>query len=382
MIITSENLSVLNGSFAMVDGCFDPLHAGHLKYFEQAKELLGMPILCHVQSDDYIARVKKRPALLPQKNRALLINGLTPIDYVFVNDTGLSTAEVLRMFKPRFYIKGSDWASKKLPEAELAVCKQFNVEIKFLDTVTDSSTDRVNALVSKVQERNFREQVAEFEGIVHSQGVLPASCYDQSYFLGDWRTNENAYSLEKRREIEAKNPVNIKNTFAPQSVLDIGCGPGALMHFLAELGVDVYGLEFSEDAKALASDLVRDRIFVGSVTQYKDLGKKFDLVICREVLEHLTVLQVRSAIRVMARYTSKYLYITTRYVQNPKHLLEVGDDKKTDPTHITVLNKEFVRALFVLEGLKSRPDLEDAMDWRKVGRVMVFEKVLDIEAIG
>ena len=382
MLITSENIESLKRPFVMVDGCFDPLHAGHLKYFEQAKALFNLPILCHIQSDEYIAKIKKRPVLLPQENRAALINGLRPIDYIFVNCSGLSTAEVLSLFKPTFYIKGTDWASKKLPEAELAVCKQFNVEIKFLDTVIDSSTDRVNSLVSKFQDLNFREQVAVFENTVHSQGVLPASCYDESYFLGEWRTNENAYSLEKRREIEAKNPINIKNIFSPKTVLDIGCGPGALMHFLAELDVDVYGLEFSEDAKALASDLVRDRITIGSVTKYLDLGKTFDLVICREVLEHLTVLQIRSAIRSMARYTSKYLYITTRYVQSPKHLLEVGDDKKTDPTHITVLNKEFIRALFVLEGLRSRPDLEDAMDWRKFGRVLVFEKVLDIEAIG
>ena len=45
-----------------------------------------------------------------------------------------------------------------------------------------------------------------------------------------------------------------------------------------------------------------------------------------------------------------------------------------DPTHITLLNKEFLRCLFVLEGFKSRPDLEDRMDWGNKGRVLVYER--------
>jgi cytidyltransferase-like protein len=381
MIINESNLDFLKSPFAMVDGCFDPLHSGHLRYFQEAKEKFGLPIFCHIQADSYIERNKKRPALLPGLCRAELLNGLKPIEYVFLNNGEMSTADVLLKFKPKIYIKGLDWQIKGLPSQEIAVCRLCNTEIRYMDTVSDSSTSRVNDLISKVIQNNFREQVAKFEDIVLSQGVIPSSSYDQSYFLGDWRKNENSYSLEKRREIEAKNPENIKEVFNPKSVLDVGCGPGALMHFLSELGIEVTGLEFSEDAKALASDLVKERIHIGSVTKFLDLGKKFDLVICREVLEHLTVLQVRATVAAMAKFTSKYLYITTRYFQNPVSFLDVGDDKKTDPTHITVMNKEFIRALLVLEGMKSRPDLEARMDWRGFGRVMVFEKAVDISTI-
>jgi cytidyltransferase-like protein len=381
MIVDDSSVDSLKYPFAMVDGCFDPLHAGHLRYFQAAKEKFGLPVFCHVQADGYIERTKKRPALLPGVLRAELINGLKPIDYVFLNNGDMSTADVLLKFKPKIYIKGSDWQVKGLPPRELEVCRLSNTEIRYMDTVSDSSTSRVNDLVAAVNQNNFRDQVAKFEAIVLNQGIIPSSSYDQSYFLGDWRKNENSYSLEKRREIEAKNPENIKAVFNPKSVLDVGCGPGALMHFLAELGIDVTGLEFSEDAKSLASELVKDRIHIGSVTKFLDLGKKFDLVICREVLEHLTVLQVRATVAAMARFTNKFLYITTRYYQNPISLLDVGDDKKTDPTHITVMNKEFIRALFVLEGMKSRPDLEARMDWRGFGRVMVFEKAVDVSTI-
>jgi len=45
-----------------------------------------------------------------------------------------------------------------------------------------------------------------------------------------------------------------------------------------------------------------------------------------------------------------------------------------DPTHITLLNKDFLRLLFVLEGCRVRPDLEQKMDWGHKGRVLVYEK--------
>ena len=68
------------------------------------------------------------------------------------------------------------------------------------------------------------------------------------------------------------------------------------------------------------------------------------------------------------------LYLTTRFHPAPKGLLDVTNDFANDPTHITAMNKDFLRVLFLIEGLRSRPDLEERMDWKKFGRVMVFQK--------
>jgi hypothetical protein len=100
----------------------------------------------------------------------------------------------------------------------------------------------------------------------------------------------------------------------------------------------------------------------------------YDLVICREVLEHLTVLQVRQAVATMARITSKFIYVTTRFHPSPASLLDFTTQFDVDPSHITLLNKDLLRLLFVLEGCRSRPDLEAKMDWGDKGRVLVLEK--------
>jgi SAM-dependent methyltransferase len=217
--------------------------------------------------------------------------------------------------------------------------------------------------------------ITEFEARVLEQQPVGAAHYDAEYFTGEWRDAGNNYSLETRRTIEARNPALIKEVFAPARVLDLGCGPGALMHLLWELGVHADGIDFAPGSPGLASPQVRDRIAIGSVTDPTlKPDNAYDLVICREVLEHLTVLEVRQAVANMVRMTSRFVYVTTRFHPAPASLLDFTTQFDVDPTHITLLNKDMLRLLFVLEGCRSRPDLEERMDWGRKGRVLVLEK--------
>lgn len=218
--------------------------------------------------------------------------------------------------------------------------------------------------------------ITEFERRVLEQQAVTSGHYDSEYFTGEWRDEGNNYSLETRRRIEAKNPILIRDVFQPKKVLDLGCGPGALMHLLWELGVNVEGIDFAESSLRLATPQVRDRIVIGEVTDPTlKPADSYDLVICREVLEHLTVLQVRQAVANMVRMTSKFIYVTTRFHPEPVSLLDFTTQFEVDPSHITLLNKDMLRLMFVLEGCRSRPDLEDRMDWGRKGRVLVLEKL-------
>lgn len=118
----------------MVDGGFDPLHAGHIAYFEAAAGL-GLPLLCNVSSDDWVAL--KHVPLLPQAERGVVIEAIRWIDYVHLSHT--PTVEVLRRLEPRYYAKGADWDGR-LPEEEAALCAERGIEIVYLDTVLNSST--------------------------------------------------------------------------------------------------------------------------------------------------------------------------------------------------------------------------------------------------
>jgi SAM-dependent methyltransferase len=218
--------------------------------------------------------------------------------------------------------------------------------------------------------------IAEFERRVLEQKPTAAAHYDAEYWTGDWRDAGNNYRLETRRAIEAQNPALIKDVFAPARALDLGCGPGALMHLLWELGVDVEGIDYADSSLRLATPQVHDRIVIGDVSDATlKPANRYDLVICREVLEHLTVLEVKRCVANMVRMTSRYVYVTTRFHPNPGSLLDFNQKDDLDPSHITLLNKDLLRLMFVLEGCRSRPDLEARMDWGNKGRVLVLEKL-------
>jgi cytidyltransferase-like protein len=364
MPLSWNALAQYRGQVTMVDGGFDPLHAGHVAYFEKAAAL-GFPVLCNVASDAYVAT--KHPPLLPEAQRIRVLEALRPIALVHLNSR--TTAEVLMELQPRYYVKGKDWEGR-LPAAELEACHHCGTQIVYLDTVTDSST----RLLQAVQNTRLEGQVERFEAWMTGQRPVDATHYDAEYFVDPWRPGANQYTLEARRPIEGRNPALIREIFQPVRVLDFGCGPGILMALLQEEGLDVEGLDFSAGSRELAPASVRERLHLGSVTDPPLPDASYDLVVCREVLEHLTVREVRQAVFHMARLTSRFVYVTTRFHPPTDDLLAVTTQFDVDPSHITLLTKPFLRVLFLLEGLRSRPDLEARMDWMGKGRVLVMER--------
>jgi D-beta-D-heptose 7-phosphate kinase/D-beta-D-heptose 1-phosphate adenosyltransferase len=135
VIVPTDELGALAGTVTMVSGGFDPLHPGHLEYFRAAADL-GAPLLVNVSHDEWVGR--KHVPLLTQAERIQLIDALRMVDYVHA-EQGM-TAEVLELLRPRYFAKGADWEGR-LPDDELAVCAEHGVEVVFLDTVVDSSTD-------------------------------------------------------------------------------------------------------------------------------------------------------------------------------------------------------------------------------------------------
>lgn len=135
MILSFEQLVDHRGEVAMVDGAFDPLHHGHIEYFRAASEL-GSPLLCNVASDRYV-RTKHRP-LLDEQQRAVVIDAIRYVSYVHIYQ--IDTETVLRQLRPRYYVKGSDWRERGLPSEQIVICREFGIEIVYLDTVLDSSS--------------------------------------------------------------------------------------------------------------------------------------------------------------------------------------------------------------------------------------------------
>lgn len=175
------------------------------------------------------------------------------------------------------------------------------------------------------------------------------------------------YSNEARDAVEGPHAALIAETFRPSLVYDIGCGPGHLVRLLKVRGIDVLGFDkhYPCDGQVdIAAPLPAD------------LGPlEAELVICREVLEHLTVREIARAVRNLCALSWRWVYVTTRFNQRPDDLLDVQTSDDLDPTHISLTHQDWLRHLFVLEGFKRRADLEQQMDWLNKKRVLVYERV-------
>ena len=134
MIVTFDELKQYRGRVAMVDGAFDPLHRGHIEYFREAAGI-GVPLLCNVASDRYVRT--KHPPLLPEDQRAAVVDAIRYISYTHVNQ--FDTETILRELRPSHYVKGKDWDGR-LPSDQMTICREHAIAIVYLDTQVDSSS--------------------------------------------------------------------------------------------------------------------------------------------------------------------------------------------------------------------------------------------------
>ncbi len=102
---------------ALTNGCFDLLHAGHVKLLSAARESADRLVVA-INSDSSIKRLKgpSRP-LIPQEERAELLLAFEAVDCVviFAHDTPLETIVALR---PDVLVKGADWSEDKIVGAK------------------------------------------------------------------------------------------------------------------------------------------------------------------------------------------------------------------------------------------------------------------------
>ena len=99
------------------NGCFDLLHAGHVKLLEGAKRH-GELLVIGLNSDRSVRALKGRGRpIVPQRDRARLLAALASVDYVIIFDE-LTPQRLVTRLLPDVLIKGADWAAGDIVGAE------------------------------------------------------------------------------------------------------------------------------------------------------------------------------------------------------------------------------------------------------------------------
>ena len=132
---------------AFTNGCFDTLHAGHVRYLTAARATADM-LVVGLNSDASVRRIKGplRP-LNPQALRAEVLAGLACVDWVVVFDAP-DPLDLIRHLSPDVLVKGADWPEDRIVGADWV--KSQGGRVVRVDLVADIST---TALIRTIQER-------------------------------------------------------------------------------------------------------------------------------------------------------------------------------------------------------------------------------------
>ncbi|MDD4294999.1 MAG: adenylyltransferase/cytidyltransferase family protein [Candidatus Omnitrophica bacterium] len=113
-----DNLKTIGKKIVFTNGCFDIIHAGHIKVFREAKAK-GDVLVVGLNSDISIQSIKgnKRP-IIEQSARAEVIEALDMVDYIvfFDDDTPYET---IKAIKPDYLVKGGDWKKEDIIGSDL-----------------------------------------------------------------------------------------------------------------------------------------------------------------------------------------------------------------------------------------------------------------------
>ncbi|MGN7201108.1 PfkB family carbohydrate kinase [Arthrobacter sp. SAFR-044] len=117
-LLLARSVRESGGKVVATGGCFDLIHAGHIRSLAAARELGDCLIVC-LNSDDSVRRLKgpQRP-IIGQHDRAELLLAMECVDAVMVFDEDTPEAALDRL-RPDIWVKGGDYKGARLPEADL-----------------------------------------------------------------------------------------------------------------------------------------------------------------------------------------------------------------------------------------------------------------------
>ena len=108
----------------LVTGGFDPIHSGHIAYFQEARKI-GDLLIVGINSDSWLAR-KKGSAFMQTSERKNIIENLKMVDEVILfDDEDDSAKDAIRMVRRIYpidkiiFANGGDRTEKNIPEMDV-----------------------------------------------------------------------------------------------------------------------------------------------------------------------------------------------------------------------------------------------------------------------
>ncbi|HXI09987.1 MAG TPA: D-glycero-beta-D-manno-heptose 1-phosphate adenylyltransferase [Thermodesulfobacteriota bacterium] len=132
------------------NGCFDIIHAGHVRYLKKARSL-GDMLVVGLNSDSSVKAIKgeSRP-IVPQNERAEVLSALSSVDRVVIfNET--TPEKLIKAIRPDILAKGADWAAKDIVGADIV--RENGGKVSRITLVKGRSTTNIIKKILTLHER-------------------------------------------------------------------------------------------------------------------------------------------------------------------------------------------------------------------------------------
>lgn len=152
--------------------------------------------------------------------------------------------------------------------------------------------------------------------------------FDREYFDGERLFGYGGYYYHPRFwQDTVKRIKDYYNLTSKNSVLDVGCGKGFMLHDFKQLlpELTVAGIDISQYAIENAIEDMRPHVQVGNAINLPYPDKSFDLVISINTIHNLPLNQCKKALQEIVRVTRSHAFISVdawRNEQEKKNLMK------------------------------------------------------------
>ena len=119
-------------TIVFTNGCFDLLHAGHVRYLNRAKKL-GDVLIVGLNADRSVAGLKPGRPVNSQKHRAEVLAGLSAVDYIVIFSEK-TPYNLIKAVRPDLLVKGGDWKKADIIGSDIAKETRSLAYVKGLST--------------------------------------------------------------------------------------------------------------------------------------------------------------------------------------------------------------------------------------------------------
>ena len=123
--------------------------------------------------------------------------------------------------------------------------------------------------------------------------TMPSDQELEKFYNDYFKTKQYTSKLQSKIRRAKKRVKSISKYTKGKKFLDVGCNVGFAVEAARQLGLNANGIDVDNTAIDMANDLFPGCTFTAdSVETVAEQGKKFDVIYCSEVIEHLSSLDI------------------------------------------------------------------------------------------